>query len=177
MTAMVPSFRSSTLWLMVHKSERPAEQADLAILVLSTGRAIADRLQTVVHEAGYPEMRPQYGFVIRALWAGGKTLTDLSALLAVSKQAAIKVVDEMEAHDILRREPHPTDRRAKVLVLTDRGKAIRRTALRESHKMERELRRACGDDAVDAMRHVLLEFGERHGVGGDAPAGYARPLW
>jgi hypothetical protein len=48
-------------------------------------------------------------------------------------QAAIKVVDEMEARGFLTREPHPTDRRAKQLTLTDRGHAVRAAALAESH--------------------------------------------
>jgi hypothetical protein len=41
-------------------------------------------------------MRPPFGFDIRALAGGDLTLTQLGARLGVTKQAAIKVVDEIE---------------------------------------------------------------------------------
>ena len=95
-------------------------------------------------------------------------LTALAERLGVTKQAAIKVVDEMEARGFLVREPHPTDRRAKRLTLTRQGLAVRKAALAESHRMEAELRAALGDADVEAFRRVLEEFGvgER-----------ARPVW
>jgi DNA-binding MarR family transcriptional regulator len=34
------------------------------------------------------------------------------------------VVDLLERHGVARREPHPTDRRAKVVALTDRGQWV-----------------------------------------------------
>jgi hypothetical protein len=41
---------------------------------------------------GVLDMRASFGFVIRVLATGDLTLTELAELLAVTKQAAIKVV-------------------------------------------------------------------------------------
>lgn len=161
---------------MVTKGELVGEP-DLAILLIGSSRTVADRLQTAVARADHADMRPQFGFVIRALAAGGVTLTELADLLGVSKQAAIKVVDEMEARGFVRRDAHPTDRRAKVLTLTERGDDVRRTALAESHAMERDLRAAVGDADVDALRRALLAFGTEDGAADAARAGRARPVW
>jgi DNA-binding MarR family transcriptional regulator len=145
-----------------------AQGPDFAILVVGATREVADRLNAAVARAGIDDMRAPFGFVIRALAEAPLELTALAERLGVTKQAAIKVVDEMEARGLLTREPHPTDRRAKRLTLTARGLAIREAALAESHRMERELRAAVGDADVDAFRRVLTAFG----VGARA-----RPVW
>ena len=152
-------------------------EPDFAILPVGAARIVTDRLGAALERAGIDDMRPAFGFVIRALAGRGRTLTELAELLAVTKQAAIKVVDEMESRGFVERQADPTDRRAKLLVLTERGRQVRRTALAASRQMERELRRDLGDDQVDAFRSVLARFLERHGAFDDAAAGRARALW
>jgi DNA-binding MarR family transcriptional regulator len=145
---------------------------DFALLLVGASRPVAERLNAAVARAGIGDVRSPYGFVIRALAQEPVGLTELADRLGVTKQAAIKVVDEMEARGFLVRRPHPADRRAKVLVLTAKGQAMRKAALAESREMERELREELGDADVDALRRVLLRFGERHGEGPGA-----RPVW
>ena len=94
-------------------------------MLTGAARVVADRLGAAVRAAGIADMRAPFGFVIRALAERDRTLTELAALLDVSKQAAIKVVDEMEARASSRREPDPADRRRKVLTLTEKGRAVR----------------------------------------------------
>jgi DNA-binding MarR family transcriptional regulator len=155
----------------------PAGNVDWAILVVGADRCVVDRLQATMLAAGHDEMRAPYGFVIRALAAGGLRLTELAERLGVTKQAALKVVDEMEAHGLVERTPAPGDRRAKLLRLTARGEAVRRRALEASERMEAELREDLGDADVDAARRVLLRFVERHGRLEDALDRRARPVW
>jgi DNA-binding MarR family transcriptional regulator len=162
---------------MIHQDESSPPGPDFAILIVAATRAVADRLERAVRDAGSPHMRPPFGFVIRALAEGGLTLTELAERLGVTKQAAIKVVDEMEAHGFVERRPAPADRRAKILTLTEHGLRVRRAALAESHAMEAELRRDLGDADVDAARRTLLRFAERGGSLADVHAGRARPVW
>lgn len=150
---------------------------DFAILIVGAARAVSDRLEEAVEQAGVEGMRRQYGYVIRALAERDRTLTELAELLAVSKQATIKVVDEMEARGFIARHPHPRDRRAKVLRLTTRGVAVRRAALAASLRMEDELREQAGQADVEGLRRALLAFLERHGALEDAGAGRSRALW
>ena len=81
---------------------------DLAILVVGAARVVADELGDAVACSGIDDMRAPFGYVIRALADRDRTLTELANLLGVSKQAAIKVVDEMEARGFLTRERTPT---------------------------------------------------------------------
>jgi DNA-binding MarR family transcriptional regulator len=150
---------------------------DFAILVTGAARVVADRLGAAVERVGVDDMRSSFGFVIRALAERDRTLTELADLLAVTKQAAIKVVDEMELRGYVARTPDPADRRSKVIRLTDKGTRVRRAALAASRRMERELRAELGDRDVDAMRVALMRLLERHGALADAAAGRSRALW
>jgi DNA-binding MarR family transcriptional regulator len=150
---------------------------DLAIMIVGAARVIADHLGDAVARAGIEDMRPAFGYVIRALAERDRTLTELAELLGVSKQAAIKVVDEMEIRGFLTRVPHDTDRRVKVLRLTGKAHAVRRTALAASRKLERDLRRHLGDADVDAMRRALLELLGTHDGLDAVLAGRSRAVW
>ena len=98
-------------------------------------------------------------------------------MLDVSKQAAIKVVDQMEQRGFLRREPSARDRRTKLLTLTAKGERVRGAALAESRRLERELGRQFGVTEMAALRTVLHGLLERHGALDDAAAGRARAAW
>jgi len=158
---------------MVNHSVEP----DFAIIATGVARVVADRLGTAVEKAGIDDMRSAFGFVVRALAERDRTLTELAELLAVTKQGAIKVVDEMEQRGFVERVPDHTDRRAKAIHLTDKGRQVRRAALAESRRMERELRSDLGDRDVDAMRRVLLRLLERNAGLADATEGRSRALW
>jgi DNA-binding MarR family transcriptional regulator len=151
--------------------------SDLAILVVGAARVVADRLGEAVARAGIDDMRAPYGYVIRALADHDRTLTELAGLLGISKQAAIKVVDEMEARDFLTRTTSPDDRRVKLLHLTPKGRKVRRAALAASRRMEQELRAELGDAAVSDMRGALEQLLARHDALADARAGRSRAPW
>jgi DNA-binding MarR family transcriptional regulator len=152
-------------------------EPDLAILVTGAARVIADRLGDAVARAGIDDMRTSFGFVIRALAERDRTLTELSELLGVTKQAAIKVVDEMEQRGYVERQPDPADRRAKVIRLTDKARQVRRAALRASSRVEAELVRDLDAEDVAALRRVLTRLLERHGALDNALAGRSRATW
>jgi len=158
---------------MVNQNGEP----DFAIIATGVARVVADRLGAAVERAGIDDIRASYGFVIRALSERERTLTELAELLVVTKQAAIKVVDEMEERGFVERVPDPNDRRAKAIRLTDRARVVRKAALAESRRIERELRADLGEQDVLAMRRVLLRLLERSGSLDDAAAGRSRALW
>jgi DNA-binding MarR family transcriptional regulator len=150
---------------------------DFAVLVVGASAAAVRRLQSAAREAGLADMRPPYGYVIRALAAEELTLTGLAERLGISKQAAAKLVDEMEAGGYVRRAGDRLDRRRKRLLLAERGQEMLARALAASGQMEAELREELGDEAVDTARSVLLHFIARHGDLDHARARRVRPAW
>ena len=74
-------------------------------------------------EAGLSDIRPAYGFAFSRLAPDGATGQQLAVHLGVTRSAASQLVDEMEERGYVRRQPHPTDRRGKLVVLTGQGRA------------------------------------------------------
>src|SRR3954452_11605068 len=140
------------------------DDPDLAILLVAANRCLDDRLVAAVRETGARDMRPAFGFVIRAVAAEEPTVGRLAELLGVSRQAASKVSDEMVPRGAPRRAAGPADRRRTRLRLSAKGRRVRERAAAESEAIEAELRAACGDRAVDALRRALLAFVEREGA-------------
>lgn len=57
------------------------------------------------------------------------TLSELATRMACERPNATYVADRMEKQDLIERQPHPHDRRSKVVVLTPAGERCRRNVL------------------------------------------------
>jgi DNA-binding MarR family transcriptional regulator len=56
------------------------------------------------------------------------SMGELAALLGIDRPNATVVVDDLEAQGLVQRTPHPTDRRAKLVEATRKGKSLARRA-------------------------------------------------
>ncbi|MBX9576299.1 MAG: MarR family transcriptional regulator [Caulobacteraceae bacterium] len=66
-------------------------------------------------------------FALRQLALAGRRglpQVELARLLRMSPSSATRLVDALEANGVVRREPHPNDRRINQIVLTSAGKAL-----------------------------------------------------
>jgi DNA-binding MarR family transcriptional regulator len=102
---------------------------ELPLLLFAGFRSLIDRLHEELALVGHPDVRPAYGFAMQAIGAGGATASDLGRRLGVSKQAAGKTVDRLEALGYASRVDDAVDARRKVVRLTPRGlDALERSA-------------------------------------------------
>jgi DNA-binding MarR family transcriptional regulator len=138
-------------------------EPDLAIIITAANRCLADRLADAVATAGGDQMRPSFGFVLRAVAAEQPTVSRLAELLAITKQGASQLADDMVSLGYLERTSDPADRRRTHLSLSPTGQRIRARALAESHAIEDELRQRFGDTQVAHLRALLTDFIQRHG--------------
>jgi DNA-binding MarR family transcriptional regulator len=65
---------------------------------------------------------------IRRLARGPMSMRELADALDIDPPNATTLVDDLEAQGLATREPHPTDRRAKLVQPTAKGKALARKA-------------------------------------------------
>lgn len=153
------------------KSSKP-DEPDLAILLAAANRVLVDRLLAAMARAGL-QMRPAWGYVIRALYAQPLPLARLAEMLDVSKQAAQQTVDEMQDAGLLARSADPADGRRKLIGLTADGRRVRATALEVSAAIEEEI----GARGSRALRTALLGMVERHGDLAHVQARRSRAVW
>lgn len=157
---------------MSRRTSSKPDEPDTVILLAAANRVMTDRLLGAMAAAGL-EMRPPWGYVIRALHDRPLPLARLAELLDVTKQAAQQTVDEMQAAGLVERQDDPEDRRRKLLALTADGRRVRATALKVSAQLEREI----GPAATGSLRKALLGMIERHGDLEHVQARRSRALW
>ena len=103
---------------------------ELPLLLFAGFRALIDRLHAELARQGHPDVRPAYGFAMQAIGVAGTTSSELGRRLGVSKQAAGKTVDRLEALGYAERVDDEADGRRKLIRLTPRGiDALARSAV------------------------------------------------
>jgi MarR family transcriptional regulator, organic hydroperoxide resistance regulator len=106
---------------MTDLEARTTAERQLCGLVNGMADRIADHLRQ--HAAMLGLTAPQ-ATALREL-SGPMTMRELADRMSCEPSNATFVVDKLEKQDLIERRPHPTDRRAKQLVLTPQGTALR----------------------------------------------------
>ncbi|MER5718592.1 MarR family winged helix-turn-helix transcriptional regulator [Streptomyces sp. NPDC002132] len=140
----------------------------LTAALLAAAGDLTRRIDEGVRARGFSDVRPAHGFAFARLAPDGATVTELAAHLGVTKQAASQLVDELVRKGYVERGPHPADARARLVVLTERGRACTRVA----EEVAVEVVRGWGDVLGEGEMSVL-----RDGLGRIAPYGPVRPAW
>jgi DNA-binding MarR family transcriptional regulator len=105
-----------------------------AVAVLKLSTRLIDQIDAGVREAGFDDVTPLHGFAFARMATGDATTADVAAHLGVTKQAAAQLVDRLVRGGYVERHAHPTDRRARLLALTDRGIACMWAARRAAEQ-------------------------------------------
>lgn len=116
------------------------------------------RLSDVVFEAGKAfdaRIRPAHSAVFFHMEHEGIRLSRLAEKAQMTPQAMGELVDDLEELGYLRRVPDPADRRAKLIVFTDRGDAALRAGYAAIDAVERRLAELLGADAAAGLHATL----------------------
>ncbi len=100
---------------------RSEAEPDLGVLAGRLLFSLQKELFERLGELGHGELRPRHGAVFAYLDVEGSRATDLARLSGQHKQVIGTLVDELEALGYVERLPDPADRRAKLVVPTERG--------------------------------------------------------
>jgi DNA-binding MarR family transcriptional regulator len=94
---------------------------ELPLLLFGGFRSIIDELHAELARHGHPDLRPAHGFALQAIGTHGTTATEAGRRLGISKQAAGKTIDRLEALGYVRKAGDDTDRRRTLVRITPRG--------------------------------------------------------
>lgn len=96
-------------------------ETDLTSLLSLSFNVLITELHDKLSEMGFDDISPTHGFLFKCIIPNGITGNELADKLGITKQAVSKMVDYLEKRDYVRRQSHPTDKRGKIIVLTERG--------------------------------------------------------
>ena len=108
-----------------------------------------------VADTPYSDIRLTHGCVFGNIDPDGSRLTDLAERAHMTKQSVGEVASELEHRGYLERVPDPSDGRAKIIRLTERGRTAQALGREIIDEIEREWAARFGADRVAALRDAL----------------------
>jgi len=139
-------------------AQDPGEQTDNTVALL--GRAyslLGFKIVDGVVGAGFPQ-KPSHSAVFSQIRPEGSRLSELARGANITAQAMGELVDELEAMQYVVRRPDPTDRRAKLIVLTPKGRACIAAAIVTIEGIEEQISQTLDADGHQQLRNLLQKL-------------------
>ena len=111
-----------------------------------------------LQQRGHPGVRTGHIPVFGGIDAGGTRITDLATRAGVTRQMMGRLVRELEELGYVATRQDPSDLRAVVVTLTDKGYAFGADGLRVMAEMEREYAELIGAAEYAAVRAALIKL-------------------
>jgi DNA-binding MarR family transcriptional regulator len=128
------------------------------LLVQMTRLFRKDLFARLSDQAGLAGIRPSHLHVFANMVGGGRRLTELADAASMSLSSMQELVDDLERRGLVEREPDPTDGRAKLIVLTDKGLAALAPAGSIIEGLELAYASRIGEERFEEMCLALNEL-------------------
>jgi DNA-binding MarR family transcriptional regulator len=130
----------------------------LSFLVRRTWLAMRAEIGAALKEFGLSP--PQYATLGLLTKHPGRSNAEIARLVGNTRQAANEMLAALERNGLITRSPHPTDRRAQQLHLTDEGIALLDAAAVAVARREAELEASFTDEERAMARKWLRAIGD-----------------
>jgi DNA-binding MarR family transcriptional regulator len=135
------------------------EQSTVALLSL-THLMLSRQVSEGVARAGHP-VKASHSAVFGQMTGDGSRLSDLARGANMTPQAMGELVDELEGLGYVQRRPDPSDRRAKLITLTESGRQCVAAGTDTIGDIERRITDALGGGGHRQLRTMLLTLLEQ----------------
>jgi DNA-binding MarR family transcriptional regulator len=115
----------------------------------------ADELERRLADTPYDDIRMSHGCVFGTIDPEGSRLTDLATRARMTKQSVGEVTSDLEQRGYVERLPDPSDGRAKIIRLTERGRAAQALGRELIDEIEQEWADRFGEERIAAFRDAL----------------------
>jgi DNA-binding MarR family transcriptional regulator len=140
----------------VPRTVEPGEgRRHLGVLLRTAFHGFLDELFARLAAEGFDDLRPAYSPVFQHLELDGTRIGVLAERAQMTNQSMGYLVDALEKRGYVERRPDPADRRAALVVITDRGREEITAARRSIAQIEREWEQQIGSERMAALREAL----------------------
>jgi DNA-binding MarR family transcriptional regulator len=136
------------------------DELNTGLLLFIPYRALEQRVFRALAEAGFDDFTPAQARVMQRIGPDGTRLTELAEAAQVTKQTAGALVDQLERAGYVRRTPDPSDARARLVRIAERGAAAGPVADAVVAQVEAEWRAHLGDRRWRQLREALARLRE-----------------
>ncbi|MFE9692818.1 MarR family winged helix-turn-helix transcriptional regulator [Micromonospora sp. NPDC005806] len=136
------------------------DELNLGLLCFIAYRAVETRVFDAVAAAGFDDVTVAQGRVFARIGPAGTRVTELAEQARITKQTAAFLVDQLERGGYVRRLPDPSDARARLVTITERGEAAVAVARAAEAEVEAEWTRHLGRQTTSQLRRALSRLQE-----------------
>jgi DNA-binding MarR family transcriptional regulator len=137
-----------------------ADELNLGLLLYIPYRAMEDRVFKALADQGYDDVTPAQARIFQRIGPEGTRLTELAEQAQVTKQTASFLVDQLEKAGYVERVPDPTDARARLIKIAERGAKSIPLAADVVAEVEREWEQRLGRARMRQLRETLSKLRE-----------------
>ena len=132
------------------------DQPSVGVLLFIAQRAMETRVLEAIVRAGYTDITLAQARVAARVGPEGTRVTDLAEQAQVAKQTATALVDRLEAAGYVERAVDPTDARARLVRIAERGRELLPVARAEEARVEAEWTQHLGERRMRQLRETLV---------------------
>ena len=136
------------------------EALNTGLLLFIPYRAMEARVFKALAAAGYDDFTPAQARVFQRIAPGGSRLTDLAEQASITKQSAGFLVDQLERAGYVERVADPSDARARLVRITERGLQTLPLAASVVSEVEAEWAEHLGKRRMGQLREILAKLRE-----------------
>ncbi|WP_329241490.1 MarR family transcriptional regulator [Actinoallomurus sp. NBC_01490] len=140
-----------------------ARRLRFALLLRLLHREYALGIETSLAEAGFGDIRSGDAKVFPFVPPEGIQVRDLAIRAGVRKQTMAQTVDQLERAGYLERRPNPRDGRSRLIVLTERGRAVQPLAAGAGDRIEERWAELTSPEEFETLRALLHRLLDRIG--------------
>ena len=136
------------------------DELNLGLLMFVSFRAMESRILATLAAAGFDDVTLAQARVFERVGPRGTRLTDLAEQAQVTKQTAGFLVDQLERAGYVERRPDPTDARARLVCVAERGARAVEVAATVEARVEAEWAEHLGARDYEQLRRALTRLRE-----------------
>ena len=131
------------------------EDLNVGVLMFIAYRSTENRIIDAVRRAGYTDLTVAQGRIAARIGPNGTRLSELAEQAQVAKQTATVLVDRLERAGYVERTVDPSDGRARLVRIADRGAEVILVARAEEARIEAEWAEHLGERRMRQLREAL----------------------
>ena len=132
--------------------------AELAVRLRGGYQQIVAHVHRRLAAAGYADVRPAHMTIFQHVRPEGSRIGELAERAQLTNQSVGYLVDHLERRGYVERRPDPSNRRATLVCLTERGWAEMAACARILDDLERDLAARLGPDRLAELQALLVDL-------------------
>lgn len=135
-------------------------ELNTGLLLYIPYRWLENRVIDALAKAGFDDITTAQMKLMQRIGADGTRLTELAEQAQITKQTAGFLVDQLEKAGCVERVPDPTDKRARLVRIAERGKRAIPVAQSTVAEIEAEWEAHLGPQRMAQLRRALTQLRE-----------------